>query len=72
MRRSFSRTFASRTLNGLSALVPSQMSVAATVRLLLPPVTEAKSLRWPRPVHHRSRAEPGPVCSGVLLRRHIR
>ena len=48
MRRSFSRTS-----NGPGALVPSPMFVAATVRLLLPPVTsrritDAKSLRQPR------------------------
>ena len=48
--RQFTRMFMSRTLNGSGALGASPMFVAATVRLLLPPValrriTDAKSLR---------------------------
>ena len=54
--RPLSRTFASRTSNGLGASDPSSLFVAATVRLLLPPVTDAKSLRWPR--HIRIAAVP--------------
>ena len=59
MRRSFSRT-----LNGPGALVPSPMFVAATVRLLLAPVTEAKSLLWPRPVHLDRNRRPVPSAPG--------
>ena len=62
-RRPLSRTITSRTLNGLSALVPSPMSVAATVRRLLPPVAlrrmpETRGLRWPG--HIRIAAVPFP------------
>ena len=67
MRRSFSRTS-----NGPGALVPSPKSVAATVRLLLPPValgriTDAKSLRGRGtsglPPSHSPRRRSGEVDS---------
>ena len=62
-RRPLSRTFTSRTLNGLSALCPSPMFVAATVRLLLGRValrwiTDIKSLQRPR--HIQIAAVPFP------------